>query len=81
MKTTIDMADDTYRRLRRIADKEHTTMRSLIEEGLREVLPRHEHHEQFTFKPVVAQGSGLCKDFAGADWAAVRAAAYEGRGT
>ena len=38
MKTTIEIADDLFERVQRVARKENTTFRSLTEQGLRIVL-------------------------------------------
>lgn len=38
MKTTIDIADDLFARARQHADAHDTTLRALVEEGLRQVL-------------------------------------------
>ena len=38
MKTTIDIADPLFARARAFADRQGTTLRSLVEEGLRRVL-------------------------------------------
>lgn len=75
------MGNGLYERVREVAEREHTTMRNLVEEGLHAVLPKHEHREGFAFKPVTVKGSGLSEEFKGADWAAIRRETYEGRGT
>lgn len=38
MKTTVDIADDLFARARQHADAHGTTLRALVEEGLRQVL-------------------------------------------
>ena len=41
MKTTVDLPDELLREVQQVARAEGTTMRSLLEEGLRAVLARH----------------------------------------
>jgi hypothetical protein len=59
MKTTVDLADDLLLRAKREAEASHTTLRSLIEEGLREVLGRKALSKQKPIKPVTFRGRGL----------------------
>lgn len=80
MKTTIDMADGLLADARRVAEEEGTTLRALFEEGLRLALQRRGKRTRFRLKDASFRGEGLQEPFADADWAAIRAAAYEGRG-
>jgi predicted transcriptional regulator len=41
MRTTVDLNDDLGRRVKLLASRRRTTMRALIEEGLRRVLQEH----------------------------------------
>ena len=59
MKTTVDIADDLLLRAKREAEASQTTLRSLIEEGLREVLGRKALSKQKSIKPVTFRGRGL----------------------
>lgn len=80
MKTTIDMADSLYLDARRAAEEDGTTLRALVEEGLRFVLRRRETRQPFTLRDASFGGAGLAPELADADWAAIRQRAYEGRG-
>ncbi|HEX2612810.1 MAG TPA: DUF2191 domain-containing protein [Fibrobacteria bacterium] len=76
MKTTIDIADDLLAQGKQIAEEEHVTLRSLVEEGLRYVLTRRGHIKVFRWKPVTIKGRGLNPEFADAGWDGVRGAIY-----
>lgn len=80
MKTTIDMADALVIEARQLASRERTTLRALVEEGLRLVLERHQQTPAFKLKDRAVGGQGLQADMSGGDWDAIRAATYEGRG-
>jgi hypothetical protein len=82
MKTTVDIADDLLLRAKQEAEASHTTLRSLIEEGLREVLGRKSAAIQPPIKPVTFRGTGLQPEFRGQGWDAIRDAIHEtGRGS
>ncbi len=60
MKTTIEIAHDLLRRAKATAHRESTTLRALVEEGLRWALARRERRRRATrIKPVVVKGKGL----------------------
>ncbi|MFQ6046344.1 MAG: type II toxin-antitoxin system VapB family antitoxin [Gemmatimonadales bacterium] len=80
MKTTIDLPDSLLAELRRVARSEGTTMRALIEQGLRRVLAERGERGAFRLRRVTFRGDGLVEDLAGASWDEVRRRAYEGRG-
>ncbi len=76
MKTTVDIADDLFLRAKKEAEASQTTLRSLIEEGLREVLGRKSESRQKTVTPVVFRGNGLQPEFRGKGWDEIRDAIY-----
>lgn len=80
MKTTIDISDSLYEEVRRVAHAENTTVKALVEEGLRQTLAEHRRREPFTLRNATFKGDGLNPAFAGASWDQVRGAVYEGRG-
>lgn len=81
MKTTIDLPDPLLERAKRLAVKESTTLRALVEAGLRHVLKeRAQRGQPFVLRDVRVDGQGLSPEFAGASWNAIRDASYEGRG-
>ena len=80
MKTTVDIPDSLLNEARRTAAKRRTTLRSLVEEGLRRVLGDRPGPQCFRLRKVTFAGEGLRDDVAGAGWDEVRRRAYEGRG-
>jgi hypothetical protein len=78
MKTTVDIPDELLREAQEIARAEGTTLKSVMEEGLRAVIGRHRRAERFELRDASVPGRGLRPEFARADWAAIRDAAYGG---
>lgn len=78
MKTTIDIADALLARAKRLAARERTTIKALVEESLRRVLKERERTQRFEFRPVTFGGEGVQPGME--DWDAVRDAIYDGRG-
>lgn len=81
MKTTIEIADLLLRRARKVAAREGTTLRGLVEEGLRRVLAeRGQPGPAFQLRRATYRGQGLRPEVAGGGWARLRELAYEERG-
>jgi hypothetical protein len=80
MKTTIEISDGLAREARALAAREKTTLRALVEAGLREVLKRRRKAEGFKLRDASFGGRGLQADIAAGGWERMREAAYEGRG-
>lgn len=80
MKTTVDLPDALLRRAKRLAAREGTTIRALIEESLRRVLAEREREKTVKIHPVTFGGEGISPDVAQGGWDAVRDRVYEGRG-
>lgn len=80
MKTTIEMADGLLADARRVAAEEGTTLRALLEEGLRASLQRRAVRSKFRLREASFLGDGLQEPFSDGDWSGIRAAAYAGRG-
>lgn len=79
MKTTVDITDSLLAEAKRRAAEHGTSLRSLIEEGLRAVLGQPSHAD-FRLQDASVDGEGLSSEFAGRSWDAVRDAIYAGRG-
>lgn len=80
MKTTVDLADDLARRAKALARRDHRTLRSLIEEGLRLVLGRQGPGKPpFRLKDGSFRGEGLTPEAAAAGWARIVEWSYEDR--
>ncbi len=83
MKTTLDLADPLLEAAKGLAAREGTTLRALVEEGLRTVLARKRTSRPFRLRDASFKGGrGLHPEFAAhGGWSKLREAAYdEGRG-
>lgn len=81
VKTTIEIADDLFERVQRVARKEKTTFRSLTEQGLRIVLKEKQAKPaKWKWKPVTFRGGGgLTDEFMNASGEKIRDKIYQGR--
>jgi hypothetical protein len=81
MKTTIDLADDLARRARALARREHRTLRSIVEEGLRAVLDRSgKPREPYKLRDGAHYGgNGLTPEAKAAGWAKILEWSYGDR--
>jgi hypothetical protein len=81
MKTTVEIPDALLEQARQLAASEGSTVRALIEEGLRRVLlERQRQNSGFRLRKVSVSGKGLQPQVDSASWEAIRAMAYEGQG-
>ena len=81
MKTTIDIADALLAQAKRAAEHENTTLRALVERGLRQVLASPaQDSAPFRLRRVTFGDQGLQRELDGASWDRLRELAYEGRG-
>jgi hypothetical protein len=80
MKTTIEISDNLLKKAKRLAKSQNVTLRSLAEEGLRQVIEERSARRKTKLKPVTFKGNGLSPEFRGEDWKAIRDAVYQGRG-
>jgi hypothetical protein len=77
MKTTVDIADPVLREARKLAAREGTTLRSLMEEGLRRVLMEKRRKAPFRLRLVTFGGQGLRPELQNASWDEIRELSYE----
>ena len=80
MKTTIEISDTLLEAARQVSRREKTTVRSLVEEGLRKVIAEREGSRTFKLRKATFKGNGLQPQVAGASWDRIRDLIYEGRG-
>jgi hypothetical protein len=80
MKTTIDISDSLFLEAKKISQREHTTLRSLIEDGLRQVVKKHDTKKEFRLRRASFKGNGMQAEFQGESWQKIRSTAYEGHG-
>lgn len=81
MKTTVEIPDPLLAQARRAADAGGTTLRALVEEGLRRVLKDRRSSGPFELRRVPFGGSGLQPDVQEGSWERVRDLIYTGRGS
>lgn len=81
MKTTIEISDALLEETRKIAAREDITMRTLVEQGLRQVIAqRKQRRGPFRLRKATFKGRGLSDEARAAGWGSLRELAYEGRG-
>lgn len=81
MKTTVEISADLFARTREVAQREGTTLRSLIEEGLRAALARREQGAPpYQWPDLSVAGEGLDPGIAEGGWEPLRDRIYAGRG-
>jgi hypothetical protein len=80
MKTTIDLADSLLEEARRLAARRSTTLKALVEAGLRRELREIAKATPFALRAASFRGQGLRPEVVGASWDRLRELAYEERG-
>lgn len=80
MKTTVDISNSLHEEARRLAACENSSIRALIEEGLRKVIEERKTRAGFRLRDATFAGNGLQAELAGASWETIRDLAYGGRG-
>jgi hypothetical protein len=80
MKTTVEIPDALLDAARDTAKRERTTLRALIEEGLRLALARRREGKSFRMRDGAVTGNGLQPGVREGDWADIRGRIYEGQG-
>lgn len=79
MKTTVEVPDELLRAAQQLAREEGTTLKSLMEEGLRAVLARHRRDLEFVLRDASVEGNGLRPEARSASWAELREIIYGDR--
>ena len=80
MKTTVHIPDSLLEEARKIASQEGTTIKALIEEGLRRTIDNRKRARTFRLRKATFRGHGLQPDAAGASWEQIREMSYGSRG-
>lgn len=80
MKTTVHIPDSLFEEARRLAHRERTTLKALVEQGLRRVLSERKQRHRFHLRKATFKGHGLQPHLAGSSWEQIRELSYEGRG-
>lgn len=80
MKTTVEISDALLDEARKVAARDGTSVRTLIEKGLRHVVSASKPRRAFRLRKAGFKGRGLSADAKGLDWQHLRELAYDGRG-
>jgi hypothetical protein len=80
MKTTVEISDALLDEVKKLASREGTTVRTLVEQGLRQVISQRKQRRAFRLRNASFKGHGLSADAKRLDWERLRELAYEGRG-
>lgn len=80
MKTTLEIATPLLKEAQELARSEGTTLRALVERGLKLALAERRGRRAFRLRDVSVGGKGLHPDAAGRSWDELRSRSYEGRG-
>lgn len=81
MKTTVEIVDPLLTEAKRLAAQEGTTVRALIEEGLRRVIEERCARPSVGLRKVSFGGNGLRPDVRAGSWERIRDLIYEGHGS
>lgn len=77
MKTTIDIAEPVLREARKIAARDGTTLRALVEQGLRQVVKERKQKPKFRLRQVTFGGDGLRPELRDATWEEILDLSYQ----
>jgi len=81
MKTTIELPAPLVEKAKRLAARDSTSLRELVEAGLRHVLKeRATRSPPFVLRDLRVDGQGLSEEFGAATWDEIRSVSYGGRG-
>ncbi len=80
MKTTVEIPDRLLADARHLAAREKTTLKALMEEGLRRVIQERKNNQPFKLRKVTFGGKGLHPEVGEGSWSKIRDLVYKGRG-
>jgi hypothetical protein len=79
-KTTIELSDALLRDAKKVALEERTSVKALIERGLRLVVRDRKRRGTFRLRRASFEGDGLVAGRSRSDWTAIREQIYAERG-
>lgn len=79
MKTTIELPEALFAKAKRYARAHKTTLKALIEHGLRQVMAERKDTPAFKLRDASVDGDGLNPAFRNATWDQLRDTLYGGR--
>lgn len=80
MKTTIETPDPLLDQVRDLAKRRRSSVKALMEQGLRRVLAEQQQLEPFRLRRASFKGNGLRPELQDAAWAQLRELAYQDHG-
>ena len=80
MKTTIDLSDGLLAEAKRVAKREGTTVKALVEQGLRRAIEERKARARFALRDASVDGRGLSPDVKAGGWEGVRDLIYREHG-
>ena len=80
MKTTVEIPGSLLLEAKRLAEKEGTSIKVLVEEGLRRIILERKKGKQFRLRKLSFRGKGVQADVTEGSWEKIRELIYEGRG-
>jgi hypothetical protein len=81
MKTTVELSDPLLREAKRVAARDRTTLRALLEAGLARELRSRREEKAFRLRDATFKGGrGLQSGYEGESWARILEVSYKGRG-
>ncbi len=80
MKTSVEISNSLLVEVRKLAAARRTTVRALIEQGLRQVVAEGKIRRRFALRRASFKGQGLDPDIEGGTWERIRERVYEGHG-
>ncbi|MBM4337986.1 MAG: DUF2191 domain-containing protein [Deltaproteobacteria bacterium] len=80
MKTSIQIPNSLFEEARKLAHRERTTLKALVEEGLRRIISDRKKRNGFRLRKATFKGNGIQPHLADASWDRIRELGYEGRG-
>ena len=84
MKTTLELADALFEQAKSLAQKEKTTLRALVEQGLRQILAERQGQKRgkaFSLRSASFKGKGINPDIDEGVWQQIGEIIYQGRGS
>jgi predicted transcriptional regulator len=76
MKTTVNLPDELLRQAQELARRDDTTLKELIETGLRAVIKQRSDKSAFALADASVDGLGLQQEFRDATWDTIRDTIY-----
>ncbi|QQS46590.1 MAG: DUF2191 domain-containing protein [Acidobacteriota bacterium] len=81
MKITVNISDSLLEEARKVAAGDKTTVKDLIERGLRKILAECKSTRDFRLRDASFKGEGLQPGVVEGDWERIRDLIYERRGS